>query len=336
MPVLSDMYWPLLGQVGPTMLGMSAVAMEGGYDWRQIDGVQVFIQKPIFSWTGGLPASKGIHSLANSMTPSMRYSLVNEGVLFDELSEYQRDLLSPIWKGQRGLARQILMRSGETRIKISFNPSIVYQDDRGYEFNLALNTDVDGDSYAPEPNLDQAASNGLELHSPGQLDFGRGKTMTALDIVIEATREFGVRYSIDSRIANAKFFVSGSMDQVVWEKVLPIMTDTKPGKRSFSESEATGGVVGAITALLLELAQNPDERLDMHMNGGRMTAAKLQSMNPSLAARFKQLGISPTSLLDLTYGINLEIQAPGYRLVKMPDGSEQLYSNTTSFFFSRR
>ena len=335
MPVLDKVYWPILGQVEPTMLGMSAVAMEGGYRWHQIKGVQVFIQRPIFNRSGGLPASEDVLSLAKSMTASMRSSLVNEGVLFDELTSYQMDFLAPIWKGHRGLGRQILMRSGDSRVKIRFMPSITYVNEQGRKLILPLRNDVEGGAYAPEPSTGLAGMNTLERFSRGALDFGSGKTMKMIDIVVQAARAFGVHYSIDPRIANLEMFVSGSMNQAVWEEVLPVITDTKPGKRSYDSSGTTGGVVEQITALLLELAENPDELLAMHMNGGQISASELQAMIPSLEARFKQLKIAPNASLKLSYGVSLEVQAPGYRLVKMPDGSEQFYSNSTSFFFPR-
>ena len=311
--------------------------MEGGYRWHQIEGVQVFIQRPIQSRAGYVPVVEELLSLVDSMSPAMRFALVNEGVPFDELSAHQQDLLSPVWKGHRGLARQVLIRSSDTRIKISFQPSVIYQDSRGYDFFLPLRTDgVDGRSSAPEPVSDEPVRNTLEQHSPGSLDFGRGSTMTVLDIVLKASSAFGVRYSIDPRIANAEFFISGSMDQTAWEEVLPVMTDTEPGKRSFSNFDATGGVVGEITALLLELAQNPDEALHTHMNGGRIKASELQGMHPSLVSRFEHLGISPNASLELNYGVSLEVQIPGYRTVTMPNGTEAQVTNATSFFFGRR
>lgn len=320
---------------------MKALARAVKRTWKQIDGIQTFSRMGVWSQKEEIAAAL---SWVNSLTPEHFSELMGGTITLDQLDESQQDLMQSLngWEPDMNFA--LLGKSQTQQIRLTLSPKVQYRDPQTGELKtISL-------PCRPERALSGKAAKPSEpthaLGSPevGELDFGKGVTLSLTNIVDKAQKAYSVRYIVDERVANTWYFVSGRYSRKGFEQALANVSMVPPVRLMQTARSDRHGDLAAlrerlkgegkqkldVTRLRDNIQKRGSDDIDLlnqkygkkeemesedFLQGKTVRCSDLCQGKPGLTAYFENNGLKPDTLLTLSADFVLAIQSEGKHLM---------------------
>ncbi len=323
---------------------MLALADSTGREWRQLSGVQTFsAARPHANVKQVTEALNWINTLPENEFKRLLVGSTAISDLDPDVGKLIRQMGA--WEPDMGFA--LLDHGQDAQIRVQVSPRIRFTDPKtGSERTLPI--PVHYPRGKRDGSIQKAITSPLDPAPKGKLDFGTGSILKLGELAFQAGVTFKVKYAVDARIADNRYFVSGSYDEPSFTKALeaaatvpPVVIDrgTKPDRKSDlallrSRILGTGGSKLDFTSLrdrlgltnssqydLLNQQFGASEQMDASafLNGTTMSASDLDKGMPGLTAFLQSMGVPQNAVLTLDTDIILSIQADGQHL--MSNGS---------------
>jgi len=334
---------------------MTALANATRRIWKQESGVQTFARENPHRGTAQVNAALAWFTTL----PESEFRRILDGSMFlSETDPDTSDLLKQLGGWEPDMNFVLVDKSDSTQVRLALSPKLRFTDPMtGVTREIQVPYRPERNLHVPAPAKHPTAQKNLDPPCTGALDFGDGVIITLADLTKRAGTVFKVRYSVDARISDNRYFLSGSfdiksftlaLDRVSTVPAVTIYKDGRADRRSDIAllksriKEAGAGMID-VTRLRDQLRLNSSAAIEVvnqqfgvseqlnaadFIQGSTMRASDLSQGRPGLSAFLLGQGVSPSTMVTLDADFMLAIQSDGTHL--MSGGTSSIDGETVT------
>lgn len=275
--------------------GMKLLAAELRRDWKQVDGIQVFLRPRGPETLTGYRSFKAAGIFLESLSGSQIKSLLSGELLASDLP---KDIVSQLLLETTGITLgakfRLLEDQPNVRLGMVADSELTVKDRDGRIVKTVIQRPNPPRKFG-KPELKPVEVVPLDAPVGGDLDFGEGRLLTLVELLVKAKETFGADYYYDQRLAETQFFLSGTFGKEQFDRVLAMHTDIPPVQpMSEQYDRVVTQLWDALESRFLDgLAESQGvESAESQFQGRTISMKEVASDFPEAYARFKAQGLS--------------------------------------------
>jgi hypothetical protein len=331
--------------------------------WKQIANIQTFSQgdgSQVFGFRADITSM--VRCLASMSDQDFR-SLVTDRLYLSEAEGQTRDVLEHMAGVESYMVSTILDQGDSMSAKLQVYPKVQFVDAATGNVKQAdidlMGPRMQEPPVSKKPAHTSSAEPALPQPRRGELDFGPGSVLKMNEVLMKAYKVFHTIYTVDTRVANAHCFISGSMTQPAFEQALAQITFVAPVRHLDTRRDDVTNDLAVIKARLksllgggtLDTSQlraylgtlSPEDQTQLKQlygvtesvdygsifSDGPVNVGQLCAGRPGLAAALARQGFTPDMTVTLSAGFDLTVECAGKHLTGSIGDTPVLADNQT-------
>jgi hypothetical protein len=317
---------------------MTAIADSADRRWKQINGIQTFARSQ--TRKSQEEVTEALKWLATLPDDQFNRLYAGKSTLAD-LDPQTQDLMRGLAGWEPDMSFALLGKSDATQVRLIVGPKFSYTDPKtGAAKQMTIPMGLKPADPKPNPGVGRAPeAQPLDKPTDGPLKFNEGEILQLSEIAARAADAFHVAYAVDARIAENRYFISGSYTKTDFEAVLEKVTTVPPvrvrpphpdhaSELALLRSRILGTDHGTVDVSILRggirfkgsedlgafnQKYGATEELSAtdFLQQKSMMASDLCQGKPGLALFFERIGVAPNTMLSLDANFGLGFQTSG-------------------------